>query len=47
MGFKKVTAASTKRIAVPKTVTEKYEVLRQKNPDLDKLVRIFNLEIEL
>lgn len=47
MGFKKVTAASPKPIAVPKTVKEKYRILEKKNPDLKKLVEAFDLEIEL
>lgn len=47
MSSKQVTAAKPKNIAVPKTVTEKYDKLKAKNPALEKLVEAFDLEIEL
>jgi len=31
----------------PRTVVEKYNYLKEKNPDMDFLKRLFDLEIEL
>lgn len=47
MSHKKATAASPKNIGVPKTVQEKYDKLKVKNPALEKLVEVFGLELGL
>ncbi len=43
----KKTSADTRSVGVPITVVEKYDYLKTKNPQLDKLRDIFDLEIEL
>ena len=47
MNFASSTATKPKKIGTPVTVLEKYEKLRLKNNNIDKLVEAFDLEINL
>lgn len=47
MSIKKLTGPSPKNVGVPKTVVEKYTILKKKNPALEKLKEVFDLDISL
>lgn len=47
MDVKKLTKVEFKNIGVPKTVKEKYDKLEAINPELKKLVEVFDLELKL
>jgi hypothetical protein len=40
-------ATTTKKIGVPVTVLEKFEILKKKNPEIVKLREAFDLDISL
>jgi hypothetical protein len=43
----KITSASNKRVGVPKTVQEQFDLLALKNPAIIKLKETFNLDLIL
>lgn len=44
---KKITSASLRPVGVPLTVKERYDYLLKKNPNLNVLKEVFQLEVEL
>lgn len=45
--FTRATVTNIKAVGVPKTQLEKYELLKTKNPALQKLRETFGLDIDL
>jgi len=45
--IKKLTSAERKYVGVPKTNEEKFKIMAQKNPNLEKLKALFDLDISL
>jgi len=45
--FRKVTSTNFKQIGVPKTILEKYLLLKKRNPKIELLKNVFDLELEL
>jgi hypothetical protein len=44
---RKLTAAESKRVAIPRTVQEKFDRMKAKNAELEKLRDAFDLDISL
>lgn len=42
-----ITGTKPKNVGVPKTAQEKYDKLKKKNPAIDKLREVFDLDISL